>query len=113
MYFDAVEELISHIEHRMDCSQIYSAGDLVRLAQKRYFRHVRRQYGAKEAEKEGHWPRVLWFAELQSILENESLSFGEALRNGWKWFVDCDGFPAKYGGAREWALRWCKLETEK
>lgn len=113
MYFDAVEELIGHIEHGMDCSQAYSAGGLVRLAQKRYFRHVRRQYGAKEAEKEWHWPRVLWFAELQSILEDERLSVGEALKSGWKWFMDCDGFPAKYGGAREWVVGWYKLETEK
>ena len=113
MYFDAVEELINHIEHGIDCSQVYNAGDLVRLAQKRYFRRVRRQYGAAEAEKEGHWPRLLWLAELQSILEDECLSVGEALRSGWEWFMDSDGFPAKYGGAGEWVLEWCELETEK
>ncbi|KAF7577607.1 HRD1, HRD ubiquitin ligase complex, ER membrane component [Pyrenophora tritici-repentis] len=113
MYFNAIEELVDHIEHGMDCSRVYNAGDLVHLAQKRYFRRVKRQCGAREAEKEGHWPKVLWFAELQRILEDEDLSVGEALRCGWEWFMERDGFPAKYGGVGEWVLGWWELDGEK
>ncbi|CAA9956464.1 HRD1 HRD ubiquitin ligase complex ER membrane component [Pyrenophora teres f. maculata] len=113
MYFDAVEELVNHIEHGMDCSKVYGVSDLVHLAQKRYFRRLRRQCGAREVEKEGHWPKVLWFAELQRILEDEGLSVGEAMRRGWEWFMDRDGFPAKYGGVGEWVAGWWELGREK
>ncbi|CAE6995312.1 hypothetical protein PTNB73_04638 [Pyrenophora teres f. teres] len=113
MYFDAVEELVNHIEHGMDCSKVYSVSDLVHLAQKRYFRRLRRQCGAREVEKEGHWPKVIWFAELQRILEDEGLSVGEAMRRGWEWFMERDGFPAKYGGVGEWVAGWWELGREK
>ncbi|RMZ74668.1 hypothetical protein GMOD_00003737 [Pyrenophora seminiperda CCB06] len=113
MFFDAVEELVVYIEQGMDCSQANSADDLVKLAQKRYFRRVRRQCGAEEAEKEGHWAKVLWFAELQKRLEDERLNVGEALKNGWEWFIDSEGFPAKYGGMGKWASVWCELESKK
>jgi hypothetical protein len=58
-YFNVIEELVGHIDHGCDLTYQRGAGDLVYIAQKRYFPRVRRQCGDEEVEKEGHWPRIL------------------------------------------------------
>jgi hypothetical protein len=74
---------------------------------------VGKQCGDEEVEKEGHWSKILWFAGLQKVLEDEGSSLGEALRKGWEFYMDLDGFPAKYGGLEEWVMGWHELDVEK
>jgi hypothetical protein len=113
MYFDAIEDLVSHINEGCDFNAARNLGELVYLARKRYFNRVRKQCGDEEVEREGHWSKILWFAGLQKILENETLSLGEALRKGWELCMDEEGFPAKYGGLLEWVMGWHELAKEK
>jgi hypothetical protein len=113
MYFNVIEELVGHINEGCDLNSARNAGELVRLARKRYFDRVRRQCGEEEVEKEGHWSKILWFAGLQRILEDENLDLGEAVRRGWEWFMDAEGFPASYGGLGEWVVGWHELDKEK
>jgi hypothetical protein len=70
MYFDAIEDLVRHINEGCDFNAARNAGELVYLARKRYFNRVRRQCGHEEVEREGHWGKILWFAGLQKVLEN-------------------------------------------
>jgi hypothetical protein len=109
MYFDAINELISHIECGLDFNGAFNAGDLVSLANEQYFPLL----DSEEAEQQPHWPKILWLAQLQRILEDETLRLPESLKRGWEWFMDLTSFPAQYGNMGEWAMGWHELAPTK
>ena len=118
VYFDIIQELNNHIECGLDYNGAFNAGDLIYLAQEWYFPHVKRRVGADgevevEVSPQPHWPKILFLAQLQRILEDETLSLAQSLKAGWEWFMDLDVFPSLPGGMREWALGWHELPAVK
>ncbi|KAF1833685.1 hypothetical protein BDW02DRAFT_500035 [Decorospora gaudefroyi] len=103
MYFEAIDRLIFHIDHGIDFNRARNADGLIYVARPR----------PSAVENEDHWPKTLWFAEFQRGFEDDSVSIAEALKRGWEWFMDLDGFPARYTAVKEWALGWHELEAEK
>ncbi|KAF2792616.1 hypothetical protein K505DRAFT_387150 [Melanomma pulvis-pyrius CBS 109.77] len=86
-------------------------GSFVRMMQRQYF-------GRFPDEIRGldhHWPKILWFQKLQSILEDEKLNIEQALAEGWRWFLDPEQYPSKYynGGIDEFASFWIDLGADQ
>lgn len=82
-YFDTIEELIGHIEFGLDYNGAFNVGDLMCLAQECCFPGVRRVCEDQvEIETQPHWPKILFLAQLQRILEDSTLSLSQSLKRG-------------------------------
>jgi hypothetical protein len=103
-YFAMIGELVAEfLDYDLDLAQeAKHTDDFIDLMVKEVVGR-----GRKEEERNAsyHWPRILWFLKLQTILEDEKRSISEAIVEGWKWFVNVDGYPATYRNAGE-VTRW-------
>lgn len=114
-YFTAIDELKTYfLDQGLDLNRTMYAEDFIRGVQRDYFEPMAERYGSEAMEEQTHsWPRILWFQELQIVLEYEKLSLVQSLINGWELFMDPEAFPAQYLGMKEYALGWYELDAAK
>ncbi|KAF2689881.1 hypothetical protein K458DRAFT_356250 [Lentithecium fluviatile CBS 122367] len=75
-----------------------------------YFRTIRDK--EEREHKRRCWPRIFWFLGLQGILEDERLTVQQAIVEGWKWFLDPEQYPVRYGEAGRAAEVWREMGVE-
>ncbi|KAF1957220.1 hypothetical protein CC80DRAFT_389601, partial [Byssothecium circinans] len=104
MYFEMIDELEnSFLNQGMDLArEARNTENFLRLMKECYFDTM----SEEERENPQHWPRIWWFTKLQQILEDEALSLGESMIEGWKWFIDPEQYPAKFAGAKGFMQVW-------
>jgi hypothetical protein len=111
-YFEAINELI-HVF-------LFRGLDLVEEARntERFIKLMVREYfgvfrSEEEREQKRHWPKIFWFMRLQEILEEESLSVGEAFVKGFEWFIDAEQYPTRYETTEVFSKTWSRLSAER
>jgi hypothetical protein len=111
MYFEYINQLITKfLDRGFDLAhEAKNTENFLRLMKFGYFDAMPEEL----QEKEEVWPYIWWFTRFQEILEDTGTGLEEAILKGWKWFIDPNQYPAKYGGAMGFANVWESLDAVK
>jgi hypothetical protein len=110
-YFTMIDQLVAAcLDNGLDMNGARSADNLIRRVAW-YVDQVSEEDNEVETAK--LWPTMLWFQELQMILEDEKMGLEQALVKGWRWFMNPESYGVRSMGLVEYALGWQGLDAVK